>query len=46
MDRLEPAIRTYSTTIYHPIGTCSLGERPSSVVDDRLRVRGIIEIFT
>ena len=33
--------RNFGNTIYHPVGTCRMGQGPSSVVDDRLRVRGI-----
>ncbi|MGH8678248.1 MAG: GMC family oxidoreductase, partial [Burkholderiales bacterium] len=29
------------TTIFHPVGTCKMGNDPLAVVDDRLRVRGI-----
>lgn len=33
--------RNTSTTIYHPTGTCKMGQDTMSVVDERLRVRGI-----
>ena len=34
-------IRNNSQTAYHPIGTCRMGQGPSTVVDERLRVHGI-----
>ena len=27
--------------MYHPVGTCKMGNDPMAVVDDRLRVQGI-----
>ena len=40
-DALLDWARESSTTIYHPTGTCKMGNDKTSVVDHRLRVHGI-----
>jgi choline dehydrogenase len=40
-DELLEAARLHSQTIYHPTGTCKMGQDNLSVVDSRLRVYGI-----
>ncbi len=34
-------IRNTSTTIYHPSGTCRMGQDDRAIVDERLRVKGV-----
>jgi choline dehydrogenase len=38
---LVKAAGDLGTTIFHPVGTCKMGQDEDAVVDDRLRVRGI-----
>ena len=38
---LEAFARQQATTIFHPVGTCRMGTDKSSVVDSRMKVRGI-----
>ncbi len=38
---LLQAAREHSQTIYHPVGTCKMGNDPLSVVDSELKVHGI-----
>lgn len=40
-DEVLRFIRGYATTIFHPVGTCRMGPDTASVVDNRLRVRGV-----
>jgi len=38
---LLDAARSISQTIYHPVGTCKMGNDAMAVVDARLKVHGI-----
>ena len=40
-EELADYARNFGNTIYHPVGTCRMGQGPSAVVDERLRVHGI-----
>jgi len=40
-EELARAAGDVGTTIFHPVGTCKMGNDDQAVVDDRLRVRGI-----
>ena len=37
----ESHIRARADTIYHPVGTCRMGNDPMAVVDNELRVHGL-----
>ena len=38
---LARAAGDLGTTIFHPVGSCKMGNDPLAVVDDRLRVHGV-----
>jgi len=38
---LERHVREHAQTVYHPVGTCRMGDDDLAVVDDDLRVHGI-----
>ncbi len=40
-DDLEAALRRRVELIYHPVGTCAMGDGETAVVDPELRVRGL-----
>jgi choline dehydrogenase len=40
-DEIAAFIRNHTETLYHPVGTCRMGNDDESVVDSRLRVRGV-----
>lgn len=40
-EEIRSALRQYSDTVYHPIGTCKMGVDAMAVVDPSLRVHGL-----
>jgi choline dehydrogenase-like flavoprotein len=40
-EQIEQFIRNHADTIYHPVGTCRMGQDAMAVVDERLRVQGV-----
>jgi choline dehydrogenase-like flavoprotein len=41
---IEAFIRDHADTIYHPVGSCRMGNGPLDVVDAQLRVRGVASL--
>ena len=39
--QIEQLVRNHADTIYHPVGSCRMGNGPMDVVDAELRVRGV-----
>ena len=42
--QIEAFVREKAETIYHPVGTCKMGQDGEAVVDNKLRVRGLEHI--
>ena len=40
-DDIRAILRRRVDTVYHPVGTCRMGQDSGAVVDSRLRVRGL-----
>jgi choline dehydrogenase len=40
-EQIAEYVRKVGSTVYHPCGTCRMGEDDKAVVDSQLRVRGI-----
>jgi len=40
-EQIEAYVRKVGNTVYHPCGTCRMGEDDRAVVDSQLRVRGL-----
>jgi choline dehydrogenase len=40
-DEIREFIRDWAQNIYHPVGTCKMGNDPLAVVNDRLQVHGV-----
>ncbi|MEO7393116.1 MAG: choline dehydrogenase [Ramlibacter sp.] len=40
-EEIEQFVRNHADTIYHPVGSCRMGNGPGDVVDAQLRVHGI-----
>jgi choline dehydrogenase-like flavoprotein len=40
-DDIRKLLRARVDTVYHPVGTCKMGNDAAAVVDSRLRVHGV-----
>jgi choline dehydrogenase len=40
-DEVVEHLRRHTQTLYHPVGTCAMGDGEQAVVDPELRVRGV-----
>ena len=40
-DEVDQWVRDTGETLYHPVGTCKMGNDDMAVVDDNLKVKGI-----
>ena len=40
-EEIEQFVRDHADTIYHPVGSCRMGNGPDDVVDAQLRVHGV-----
>jgi choline dehydrogenase len=45
LDQIRAYVRAASIPLYHPVGTCKMGEDKMAVVDSQLRVRGIAGLW-
>ena len=43
-EALDAFVRANAQSMYHPVGSCKMGNDPMAVVDDRLRVHGIANL--